>query len=554
MRLRNGVMSIFQDSLSNDHNQVSLLQKIMNCVSIRVFEGDGLPTLICQQCCMQLDQFFEFKELCKNSDSTLHHYLSKLQSASEVSEVLPMKNGVPICDGMQSVSEQCEKEAHGSTFVDISNEICKNTCTGLSEGSQKISSVDDDGNSKENINAVSPQESPECLGAYLSRNSELMDKEKLSENHSYESGIPVAQDFNPIINNFVNEAEDQIDLETSTEESNCKSSFRCKMCSKTFRKKIYLKRHEVIHSGKRPFSCNRCGSSFSRTGDLAKHLRIHERDKNLTDASMKSQDLTELDVKCDDNELTCKVCCRSFAKQYYLKQHLVVHSETSTYLCEECGKSFYRRGALTQHKATHTGLKAHSCNVCNRAFAFLGRLKEHQRLHTGIKSFLCNICGKSFSTKEGLLSHERTHSGEKPFICTICGKQFATSSNLRTHVRHHTEGKRFPCSVCGTAFFTKSGLERHARLHTGLKPFSCEVCSLTFYTKREMIRHNAYHLGNKRFSCDKCNKSYFERQHLVIHQRSHTGERPYACNWCKKSFFERSKLKRHIQTHVRNKI
>jgi hypothetical protein len=42
---------------------------------LQVFEGDGLPTFICEQCSGLVDKFYDFKELCKNSESTLKGYL-----------------------------------------------------------------------------------------------------------------------------------------------------------------------------------------------------------------------------------------------------------------------------------------------------------------------------------------------------------------------------------------------------------------------------------------------------------------------------------------------
>jgi len=42
---------------------------------LQVFEGDGLPTLICEQCSGLVDKFYDFKELCKNSESTLRDHL-----------------------------------------------------------------------------------------------------------------------------------------------------------------------------------------------------------------------------------------------------------------------------------------------------------------------------------------------------------------------------------------------------------------------------------------------------------------------------------------------
>jgi len=40
-----------------------------------MFEGDGLPSLICEQCSGLVTKFYDFKELCRNSESTLRDHL-----------------------------------------------------------------------------------------------------------------------------------------------------------------------------------------------------------------------------------------------------------------------------------------------------------------------------------------------------------------------------------------------------------------------------------------------------------------------------------------------
>jgi hypothetical protein len=47
-----------------------------------VFEGDGLPALICESCSGLVDKFYDFKELCINSESTLKDHL-KTQKLEE---------------------------------------------------------------------------------------------------------------------------------------------------------------------------------------------------------------------------------------------------------------------------------------------------------------------------------------------------------------------------------------------------------------------------------------------------------------------------------------
>jgi hypothetical protein len=56
-----------------------------------MFEGDGLPALICQQCCHEVDRSYKFKMKCETSDATLKQYIKKSPENSEdegVAEVI----------------------------------------------------------------------------------------------------------------------------------------------------------------------------------------------------------------------------------------------------------------------------------------------------------------------------------------------------------------------------------------------------------------------------------------------------------------------------------
>jgi len=41
--------------------------------------GDGLPQQICRRCLYQVNKWYKFRNLCKNSDVFLHQYVTKVQ-------------------------------------------------------------------------------------------------------------------------------------------------------------------------------------------------------------------------------------------------------------------------------------------------------------------------------------------------------------------------------------------------------------------------------------------------------------------------------------------
>ena len=49
--------------------------------------------------------------------------------------------------------------------------------------------------------------------------------------------------------------------------------YECHTCCKTFQRKYHLKRHQLIHSDKRPFKCDLCKEGFNDKSSLRAHCR-----------------------------------------------------------------------------------------------------------------------------------------------------------------------------------------------------------------------------------------------------------------------------------------
>ena len=102
------------------------------------------------------------------------------------------------------------------------------------------------------------------------------------------------------------------------------AKFICGICSKTFAKLTYLKKHMGIHGDKRHI-CETCGKVFTLPDDLRIHKRIHSGEKPYK----------------------YKSCGWSFAQLGDLKRHYIKHTQSShiqdkddaQFICGICSKT-----------------------------------------------------------------------------------------------------------------------------------------------------------------------------------------------------------------------
>ncbi|XP_035530622.1 zinc finger protein 770-like [Morone saxatilis] len=189
---------------------------------------------------------------------------------------------------------------------------------------------------------------------------------------------------------------------------------KCSRCLKCFQSASKLQRHEMVHTGLKPFQCALCGKAFRQ----APHLKTHERthcEKKPSKPFNQQGNSRQLKVN-SQQQLYPRISVHILPK----KKPVNINTTLSNFegvVCNGVSETLCTRREICITKVNSLFKTNCKSNVtCKK-----------RKCHT------CRICFKNFLSPYKLSRHLVTHSGIRPYKCTLCSRTFTQRGHLKIH-------------------------------------------------------------------------------------------------------------------------
>ncbi|KRT81579.1 zinc-finger associated domain containing protein [Oryctes borbonicus] len=468
--------NIYEKGSKDGKHTVPLPLQIMACVAIEVFQNDGMPQLICNNCRLNTIQAYTFKGTCKKSDDALKLYLT----TGNITFINPNKiehktQVIKRKQSTESVPEQNPMETKKFKIIQSSHPI----------NQPLSSSIEDNPSKNESHNEDLPAVELEIEDDFEEEVADEQSDDQLEEDdEEEESDDDPGEHINPVLK----VPQVQTDV------------FPCLHCERSFPLKQLLDLHMKNHNRERSYECTKCRRKFFTKYDLSKHVQTHS----------------------DEKPFPCVVCKKSFARESLLHRHEKTHVNVPKYLCTYCDRTFLLRADLDAHTEKHKKKRPFQCRICKKCFVFKQGLERHEISHSEEKPHKCNYCKASFTSPIKLMRHVTSHAGLRPYPCKRCGRTFLLSHHLTRHMRSHAtkEIGQYKCDICSMSFRRKDSLINHSTIHSMVN-LKCVICYTSFDNAKDVMNHITIHLSGLPYPCDKCDYSFDTQEQLEEHELKH---------------------------------
>ncbi|KAK6627960.1 hypothetical protein RUM44_010442 [Polyplax serrata] len=565
------------DLFSPDVLSQDCLSKIRSCLNLLVYPGDPMPTKICSKCQIKLDEWYQFRKECLQSEANVKTRLKPYQDIKFVKEYF----------------QRCAK-FESSEIVSSSSKTNTNSIHHSDEVNSSIPS----------------QEYPQGLVRKKARKSTagpLSHKLKvlgLKKNSFFFSG---------------NSCSDGIGKPVKSEESH--GTFRHEPLSENNR----IKRNNLEWVG---IESGLMGTIESVTGSASAlwDSQCHNKHSDEANDFYGNGESCNRGIKNSHNSfsLQCPNCETEFANEDEFELHACCMIGSSTHLeDEEDGDEHFEdsislaseydgydsyMGDYLQSSdeipppVARIKITPWKCIPCHMYFQSCLDLRRHYSTMTcmgkKVRALDCEFCYRQFLSFNDLLQHQITHitikldlTEDDLICCNQCSMQFPNERRLKNHFLIHTLNKKLPskynCKECNEVFFHLDTYENHLLYNHQLEneadspPDPMELASVTYDSETpdaadqtlpvdvtleeeeeeeeeeededpdELEKAKETKKPQSAIRCFRCGLMFVSVKQLEHHEAmKHKNPTPYICRKCGLRFSARSQLLMHLRVHM----